>query len=434
MSQHEISRRGFLRAAAGAGVAAGILGFPTPLLATSRKVVVVGGGVGGCTAAKYLRKLDPRTDVTLVEAEPRYTSCFMSNEVLSGDRTLESLTFDYSGLKGHGVRVVTDRVTAVDPEKRRVVTAGGASLAYDACVVSPGVDFKWDAIEGYDAQIAETRIPHAWFAGPQTQLLRNQLLAMPDGGTVIIVAPPNPYKCPPGPYERAAQIAMYCKHHKPRSKILILDPKDRFSKEGLFRQGWSRLYGFGTENAMIEWIGGAGGGKVEELYPHEMTLQGEIEAFPGDVINIIPPQKAGKIAYASSLVEGDWCPVDKRTFESSLIEDVYVLGDASDAAKMPKSAYAANSQAKVAAAAIVARFNGQEPGEPTFVNTCYSILGEDHGISVAAVYTLDRDTNTIVSIEGSGGLSPMDASPQQRKREVSYAHSWFKNVINDMME
>lgn len=434
MAQHKINRRDFVRASTATGVAAGLVGFPGLLLAAPRKVVVVGGGVGGCTAAKYLRKLDPKVEVTLIEPKPNYTSCFMSNEVLSGERTLESLTFDYSGLEGHGVKVVHDRVAAVDAEKRVVVTEGGASLPYDAAVVSPGVDFKWDAIEGYSKEVSDTKIPHAWYAGPQTQLLRDQILAMPEGGKVIIVAPPNPYKCPPGPYERAAQIAMYCKHHKPKAKILILDPKDAHSKQGLFRQGWTQLYGYGTDNSMIEWVGAAGGGTVEEIYPDEMTLQAEIEEFTADVINIIPPQKAGEVAFASNLTEGDWCPVNKRTFESSLLKDVYVLGDASSASKMPKSAYAANSQAKVAAAAITAKFNGQDPSEPTFVNTCYSILGHEHGISVAAVYRLNEETNTIEGIKGSGGLSPMDATPAQRKREVSYAHSWFKNVINDMME
>lgn len=428
----KFNRRDFIRWSAGISLAGGSLGFPGLLLAATRKVVIVGGGVGGCTAAKYLRKLDPNIDVTLIETKKAYTSCFMSNEVLSGDRTLESLTFDYEGLKRHGVNIVIDRVTAIDPSKKSVATEGGQTFAYDACVVSPGVDFKWDAIEGYNAEVAET-IPHAWFAGPQTQTLRNQIESMPEGGKVIIVAPPNPYKCPPGPYERAAQIAMYCKHHKPKAKILILDPKDRFSKQGLFRQGWSKLYGFGTENSMIEWVGAAGGGTVEAIDPSTRTLQAEIEEFQADVINIIPPQKAGKVAFASDLAEGDWCPVDKLTFESTRHPDVYVLGDASSAAKMPKSAYAANSQAKVAAAAIVARFNGQSPGEPTYVNTCYSILGEAHGISVAAVYSLDRGSNTILPIKGAGGLSPMDASEEQRKREVSYAHSWFKNVIDDMM-
>ncbi|MGF1643664.1 MAG: FCSD flavin-binding domain-containing protein [Thiotrichales bacterium] len=428
-----IKRRDFIRIVGGATVAGGLLGFPGLLLAATRKVVVVGGGVGGCTAAKYLRKLDPRIEVTLIETHDRYTSCFMSNEVLSGDRTIESLTFGYDSLKRHGVNIVIERVDAIDPGKKIVRTAGGLQFDYDACVVSPGVDFKWSAIDGYSEAVAET-IPHAWFAGPQTTTLKRQIEAMPEGGTVILVAPPNPYKCPPGPYERAAQIAMYCKHHKPRAKIIILDPKDSFSKQGLFTQGWTQLYGYGGANAMIEWVGAAAGGKVEALDPSSRTVQAEVEQFKGDVINIIPPQKAGQIAYAADLADGDWCPVDKRTFESSRHKDIYVLGDASNAAKMPKSAYAANSQAKVAAAAIVNRFNGVEPGEPTFVNTCYSILGEEFGISVADVYALDSANNSIEPIAGAGGLSPINASPAQRKREVSYAHSWFKNVIDDMME
>ncbi|MES9850646.1 MAG: NAD(P)/FAD-dependent oxidoreductase [Candidatus Thiodiazotropha sp. L084R] len=424
-----INRRDFIQFATLAGAS---FSFPQLALAANPKVVIVGGGVGGCTAAKYLRKLNPNIEVTLLETKRAYSSCFMSNEILSGDRTLESLTFDYEGLRRHGVKVVIDRVSAIEPDKKLVVTEGGQQFGYDACVVSPGVDFKWDAIEGYDEKVAE-RVPHAWFAGPQTVTLRKQIESMPEGGKVIIVAPPNPYKCPPGPYERAAQIAMYCKHHKPKAKILILDPKDKFSKQGLFEQGWSKLYGFGTDNSMIEWVGAAGGGTVEELDPSTLTLQAEIEEFKGDVINIIPPQKAGKVAFASDLTDGDWCPVNKLTFESSRHKGIYVLGDASSAAKMPKSAYAANSQAKVTAAAIVSHFNGIEPSDPTFVNTCYSILGEEHGISVAAVYSLDKANNTILPIKGSGGLSPMNASDQQRKREVSYAHSWFKNLIDDMM-
>jgi sulfide dehydrogenase [flavocytochrome c] flavoprotein subunit len=430
----DINRRAFIRTVGGVAALGATLGFPSLVLGATRRVVVVGGGVGGATVAKYLRKLDSNIAVTLIEAKPNYTSCFMSNEVLSGERTLDSLTFGYDGLRRYGVEVVIDRVVGIDPVKKTMQTAGGKGFNYDACVVSPGVDFKWGAIEGYSKQIAEETIPHAWYAGPQTQLLRRQIQAMPDGGWVIIVAPPNPYKCPPGPYERTSQIAMYCKHHKPRAKIIILDPKSKFSKMGLFTEGWRKLYGYGTDNSMIEWVGGADGGMVESVDPTTLTLETEIDEFQGDVINIIPPQKAGAIAFAADLVDGDWCPVDKRTFESSRHKDIYVLGDASSAARMPKSAYAANSQAKVAAAAIVARFHGLEPGDPTFVNTCYSVVGEDFGISVAAVYGLDGGTNTIVPIKGAGGLSPANASPEIRKREVSYAHSWFKNVINDMLE
>lgn len=430
----DIDRRAFIRAAGGIAVLGATLGFPSLVLGATRRVVVVGGGVGGCTAAKYLRKLDSTIAVTLIESKPSYVSCFMSNEVLSGERTVESLTFGYDGLRRYGVEVVIDTAVGIDPVKKRVRTAGGKDFDYDACVVSPGIGFKWEAIEGYDEEVAAETVPHAWNAGPQTRLLRQQLEAMPEGGRVIITAPPNPFKCPPGPYERASQIAMYCKHHKPRAKIIILDSKDAFSKQGLYVEGWTKLYGYGTDNSMIQWIGAAGGGKVEALDPTTRTLQAEIEEFQGDVVNIIPPQKAGAIAFAADLVDGDWCPVDKRTFESRRHQGIYVLGDAASAAAMPKSAYAANSQAKVAVAAILSRFRGQEPGDPTFVNTCYSVVGEDFGISVAAVYGLNSHTNTIEEIPGSGGVSPANASAEIRKREVSYAHSWFKNVINDMME
>jgi sulfide dehydrogenase [flavocytochrome c] flavoprotein subunit len=257
---------------------------------------------------------------------------------------------------------------------------------------------------------------------------------MPEGGRVIIVAPPNPYKCPPGPYERAAQIAMYCKHHKPRAKIIILDPKDAFSKQGLFVEAWTKLYGYGTPDSMIEWIGAAGGGKVSSFDPATLTLEGEVESFRGDVVNIIPPQKAGKIAFAADLVDGDWCPIDKKTFESKRHPGIYVLGDSAGMSPLPKSAYVANSVAKIAAAAIVDRFNGREPGAPSYVNTCYSIVGEKFGISVAGIYQLDEAKNEIVEIKDSGGVSPANASERQREREVGYAHSWFKNVVHDMME
>ena len=430
---NKINRRDFIRAAGGA-VALGTLGFPLISVGASRRVVVVGGGVGGTTAAKYLRKLDPTLAVTLIEPKPNYTSCFMSNEVLSGDRTLDSITFAYDGLNRYGVEVVKDLVVEIDPVKKIVGTAGGKDFPYDACVVSPGVDFKWETVEGYSAQVAEESIPHAWFAGPQTALLRRQIEAMPEGGTVFISAPSNPFKCPPGPYERASQIAMYCKHHKPRAKIMILDRKDAFSKQGLFTEGWRKMYGYGTDNSMIEWVSGAEGGIIEGVDPATRTLHGEVDEFQGDVVNIIPLQKAGAIAFAADLVEGDWCPVNKRTFESTRHDNVYVLGDASSAAKMPKSAYAASSQAKVCAAAIVDRFHGREPGDPTFTNTCYSIVGEDFGISVAAIYALDEASNTIKGIPGSGGVSPANAPAEIRKREVTYAHSWFENLISDMME
>lgn len=431
-----IKRRDFIRvtgAAAIAGAGCIGLGLPSLVLGATRKVVIVGGGVGGCTAARYLRKFDPTVEVTLIEAEPKYHSCFLSNEYISGERSMESLTFGYDGLAKQGIKVVEDRVIAIEPDKRVVRTKGGEKYVYDRCVVSPGVDFKWEDIDGYSAALAE-KIPHAWFGGPQTEILRRQIAAMPEGGTVAIVAPPNPFKCPPGPYERASQIAMYCKRHKPKAKILILDHKDAFTKQDLFVQGWTRLYGYGTGYSMIEWISAAAGGQIEALDPKSHTLVGAVDEFKADVINIIPAQKAGRIAFAADLVDGDWCPVDKMTFESKRHPGIYVLGDASDAAHMPKSAYAANSQAKICAASIVLGLNGDPPpSDPSYVNTCYSILAPDYGISVAGVYRFDKANNMIVGIEGAGGVTPMDAAPRYLSREVTYAYSWFDNLVHDMM-
>ena len=429
-----ITRRSFLKATAGSVAAAGVSGFPYIANAGAGKnVVVIGGGAGGAIAAKYIKMMDASIDVTLIEKNQDYHSCFLSNEVLSGDRTLESLRFGYKGLENRGIKVVFGEAEAVDLDKKQVKVAGN-DIPFDRLVVSPGVDFKWDAIDGYSAEVAE-KIPHAWKAGPQTTILRKQLEDMKDGGTVVISAPPNPFRCPPGPYERACQIAHYLKQHKPKSKVIILDAKDKFSKQGLFTQGWKDLYGFGTDDSLIEWRSAAEQGKVVGVDADGMAvIAGDMEdSHKADVINIIPPQKAGKIAFAiEGLVDGDWCPVDKATFESSKVPGVHVIGDASDAAKMPKSAYAANSQGKVCAAAVVSALQGKDMPDPTYVNTCYSILGEDYGISVAAVYRYSKDDNMIKGVEGAGGLSPSDASAEDRKREVEYAYSWFRNIIEDM--
>ncbi len=427
----KITRRGFVQAA-GAATALGAAGFPHLALGASKKVVIVGGGTGGATAAKYLKRADPDIDVTLIEANKHYYTCYLSNEVLSGERTLDSIKFGYSGVSGHGVNVVNDIVTGIDAGKKTVMTKGGKSFAYDRCIVAPGVDFKWETIEGYDAEVAET-ITHAWKAGSQTATLRKQLKAMKDGGTVVIAAPPNPFRCPPGPYERASQIAIYLKHHKPKSKIIILDPKDKFSKQGLFTKAWKKFYGYGTDNSMITWVNGAGGGKIEAVDADAMKVTAAVEDFKGDVINIIPAQKAGKIAFAAGLADDKgWCPVDLQTFESTQVPGVHVIGDASMAKGMPKSGYSANSQAKVCAACVAAMLNGQDAPTPSYVNTCYSIAGEDFGFSVAAVYKLADDKSKIAKI--SGGLTPADATAEQHKREVMYAHSWFDNITADIFK
>jgi sulfide dehydrogenase [flavocytochrome c] flavoprotein subunit len=411
----------------GGAAAVGLAGVPLLSRGASKgRVVVVGGGYGGATVAKYVRLGDPTTQVTLVEKEPAFISCALSNEVLSFERTLESLTFRYQALANNrGVRVVQDEVTGIDPIKHSVRTASGRVLDYDRLVISPGVSMRWGAIEGYDEAAAEV-MPHAWKAGSQTLLLQRQLEEMRDGGTVILVAPPNPFRCPPGPYERAAQIAHYLKARKPKSKILILDAKDKFSKQALFEQGWEQHY-----PGMITWVGGSDDGKVLRVDPKTRTLFTEFGEHTGDVVNVIPPQRAATIAQVAGLTdESGWCPVDQLTFESTKHADIHVVGDACIAGDMPKSGYAANSQGKVCAAAVVALLNANPPPEASFVNTCYSLITPEHGISVAGVYRVVD--GKIVSVEGAGGVSPLDASAWERRMEADYARSWFTNIISDI--
>jgi sulfide dehydrogenase [flavocytochrome c] flavoprotein subunit len=429
----KITRRGFVKGA-GAATAIAMIGTPYLALGASKKVVVVGGGTGGATAAKYLRMADPTIEVTLIEANQHYYTCYMSNEVLSGDRTIDSIKFGYSGLGKHGVKVVHDVVTGIDAKAKVVKTQGGGTYNYDRCIVAPGIDFKWETIEGYDATVAET-IPHAWKAGAQTVTLRKQLEAMADGGTVVIAPPPDPFRCPPGPYERASQIAHYLKAHKPKSKILILDPKPKFSKQGLFVQGWKDLYGYDTPNSLIEWRSSAQDSNdnavVKVDAASKTVTTGFDETVKADVLNIIPAQKAGAIAFAAGLTnDSGWCPINLLTFESVLQPGIHVIGDASIAKGMPKSGYAANSEAKVCAVSVAALLKGEEPGTPSYVNTCYSIVGDDYGISVASVYRLAQDGSEIVQV--SGGLTPADATADMRAREVQYAHSWFTNITNDI--
>jgi len=421
-----MTRRNFIKVIGGA-TAASLAGFPMIAQGSSKgRVVVIGGGYGGATAAKYLRLADSGIQVTLIEKSSGYVSCPMSNEVLGGERHFDSLRVSYNSLSTrHGIEVVHGEVTDIDPVKKNVQTASGQNFQYDRLIVSPGVDFRWGAIEAYDQQAVEV-MPHAWFAGPQTLLLQRQLEAMSDGGVVIIVAPPNPFKCPPGPYERASQIAHYLKHHKPKSKLLILDHKDKFSKQGLFKQGWAQHY-----PNIITWVAGSLDGRVYTVEPSSMTVFTEFEEHKGDVINVIPPQQAGQIARRAGLTDkSGWCPVDQKTFESTIHKDVHVIGDASIAGKMPKSGYAANSQGKVCAAAVAALINGNAVAEPSYVNTCYSVIAPKHGISVAAVYQLN-DEGKIVGVKGAGGLSPMDASPWEREMEAMHAYSWFHNIKSD---
>ena len=428
----KINRRSFIRSA-GAATAAGAIGMPGLALGAGKKVVVVGGGTGGATAAKYLRRADPSIEVTLIEPLKTHYTCYLSNVyVIGGGKGIDSIGHGYGGLAKHGVKVVHDMVTAIDAKGKKITLKGGSTLDYDRCIVSPGVDFKWETTPGHDEASSHT-IAHAWKAGPQTALLRKQLEAMPDGGTFLLAPPPNPFRCPPGPYERASQVAGYFKKHKPKSKVLILDPKGKFSKMGLFVQAWKDLYGYGTDKSMIEWRGtpkGSDDNKIVKVDVKGKSIETGFGTEKGDVVNIVPAQKAGKIAFAAGLTKGDWCPVNLRTFESTIHKDIYVIGDSSAAKGLPKSGYAANSEAKVAAAAVAASLNGKGAPVPSYVNTCYSIAGPGYGFSVASVHRLKEDGSKIQKL--SGGLTAKDASASVRASEETYAHSWYKNITHDI--
>lgn len=425
----DLTRRSFVGMIGAAGVASSVLGWPLLARAgkASGRVVVVGGGFGGASCAKYLRRLAPGIEVTLVERDEKFITCPFSNAVLGGLYDMDFITHGYDALrKTHGVNVLQDSVTAIDPAVKAVSLAGGSILEYDRLVLSPGIDIQWGAIEGYD-EAASEQMPHAWKAGPQTVLLRKQLEAMPDGGVVVIAAPRNPFRCPPGPYERASLIAHYLKQAKPRSKILIYDAKDKFSKQPLFEQGWQALY-----PGMIEWIGESDGGAIEAVDPKNMSVHPTFgDPQKADVINVIPPQKAGAIAQTAGLAsQGGWCPVDQRTFESTVHSDVHVIGDAAIANPMPKSGFAASSQGKVCAAAVAASLSGQEMPDPSYVNTCYSLVGPDYGISVAAVYRMGE--SGIVAVEGAGGVSPAGESETFRSEEARYAVGWYQSITSDV--
>ncbi|UHD16606.1 FCSD flavin-binding domain-containing protein [Thiocapsa bogorovii] len=426
----KINRRDFVKVA-GAATAVGLVGAPHLALGATQKVVIVGGGTGGATAARYIKMADSSIDVTVIEPDKEYITCYLSNEVLGGDRAFDSLKVGYDGLKALGINVVHDTASGIDAEKKTVKTSGGTEFGYDRCIVAPGIQILFDKVEGYSEEAAQ-KAPHAWKAGEQTLILRKQLEDMADGGVVVISAPANPFRCPPGPYERASQIAHYFKANKPKSKVIILDSKQAFSKQALFTQAWERLYGFGTDDSLIEWRPGPDAAvslvKVDEM----MVETGFGDEIKADIINIIPPQRAGEIAQTAGLADDSgWCPVEAISFESKLQKGIHVIGDACIAGAMPKSGYAANSQAKVAAAAVVAMLKGEEPGTPSYVNTCYSIVGTDYGISVAGVYRMSADGSTIDSVEGSGGVTPIDAPDWAHAREVQYAYSWYKNIVKD---
>ncbi|WP_284336828.1 NAD(P)/FAD-dependent oxidoreductase [Comamonas sp. NoAH] len=391
-------------------------------------VVIVGGGFGGATAARYLKARAPQVRVTLVEPAERFYTCPFSNLYLAGLRTWDSIGHSYDGLRKAGIDVIHARADNVDTIGKRVLLSSGQALNYDKLVLSPGIDMRWGALEGYDEAAAELA-PHAWKAGPQTLLLKKQLDAMPDGGKFVMVIPANPFRCPPGPYERAAMVAHYFKQHKPRSKILLLDNKDAFSKQGLFLQGYKALYG-----DMIEWVKQSDDGQVVRVDAKNLEVETTFGTkHKADVLNVIPPQKAGFIAERAGVTDASgWVPIKTDSFASQQVKDVYVLGDATQAAPMPKSGFAANTQGKVAAAAIASELLGKPAATGAFANTCYSLIGADYGISVAGVYKTDG--GKLIEVPGSGGVSPIDADAGYRKAEAEYGAAWYKAISTDIWD
>lgn len=421
MADLSVNRRQFL-AATGAAVA----GVCAPALAQAApRVVVIGGGFGGATAARAIKQASPRTSVSLVERERTFTACPFSNLVIGGLRALPAQQFGYDKLSAAGVDVIFAAASAVNREARRVELEGGASLPYDRLIVAPGIDIRWDGLTGYN-EAAAAKLPHAWKAGEQTLLLRRQLEALEDGGVVVMSVPANPFRCPPGPYERASLIARYLKTQKPKSKILVLDAKDSFSKQRLFQEAWKELY-----PDHLEWVALSKGGRVTAVDAETKTFTTEFGEHKAAVGNVIPPQRAGRAAeLAGAVDQTGWCAIDPVTFESKLSPNVHVVGDATIAGGMPKSAFSANAQAKVCAAAVVDLLEGRTPKPPKLINTCYSLVAPDYGISVAGVY--EPVNGVLTDVAGAGGVSPAAAQRSERAQEALYAEAWFNTVTAEI--
>ena len=434
MTTSSHNRRSFLHTSA----AISLLGLgacaTTASIPAKARVVVIGGGYGGATAAKYVRMLsDYKIDVVLIEPGASFISCPISNLVIGGSKQLADITTPYAGLsKNHGVTVVQDMAKSVDTAKKMVTLAGGATIGYDKLVVSPGIDLNFVPIEGLQAAQQSGQILQAWKAGAETTALRKQLEAMPDGGTFAIVIPEAPYRCPPGPYERASQVAWYFKTQKPKSKVLILDANpDVTSKGPLFKAVWNNDY-----KGMVEYRGNHKATAVDaKTNTVKFDIQDDVKA---SVLNVLPPMRAGLIATQTGLANqgnGRWCGVDYTTFESTAAKDVHVLGDSIQIAPgMPKSGHMANSQAKVAAAAIVARLSGWEVNAaPMLTNTCYSFVDDKRVVHVASVHRIGQfdGKTTFVTVPGSGGVTA--AATGATELEGVYAMNWAKNIWADTL-
>lgn len=418
----KLSRRHFTTLLGGAAV--GSLAMPYVALGAKPKVVVVGGGAGGATAARYLAKDSKgEIDVTLVEPNKRYYTCFFSNLYLGGFRDYASTGHGYDRLvTEHGINVVHDWANSVDGTAKTVALSSGATLSYDKLVLSPGIDMKYDSVPGYSVE-AQSRAPHGWKSGTQVQLIKAQVEAMREGGTFVMVPPPNPYRCPPGPYERISMIAHILKEKNPSATIVVLDPKPKFSKQGLFSEGWETHY-----PGMVEWLGPDTHGGILNVDTENMSVETDFDTFEADAMSIIPAQKAGSIAMNAGVTDGDWAPIVPVSMQSRADENIYVLGDASVASAMPKSGFSANSQAKVAANHIRGALTGSRVFEPRFVNTCWSLIAPNDGVKVGARYKAGDEkiesTETFISKTGE--------SAELRKETYEESESWYSAITTDL--
>lgn len=418
-----LNRRKFLGTGA---AAAGALSAPAVLADGHGKprVVVIGGGAGGATAARYIAK-DSKggVDVTLVEPSRTYFSCFFSNLYLGGFKEIDDLGHTYGTLAAkYGINVVHDWAVDVDRDAKTVSLAGGAQLPYDKLILSPGVDFVEGAVDGWSLA-AQNAMPHAYKGGSQTELLKAQVAAMPEGGTFAMVAPPNPFRCPPGPYERVSMVAHTLKATNPTAKIIVADPKEKFSKMSLFQEGWANHY-----EGMIDWIGADFGGGAVSVDPAAMTVSIDGEETQVDVCNVIPAMKAGRIAEMAGVTEGNWAPVNAADMSSKADPDVYVLGDASQQGDMPKSGFSANSQAKVCANAVRGALTGSKVFPAKFSNTCWSLIDANDGVKVGATY--EATAEKIAKVDGF--ISATGESRDLRRATYEESEGWYKGITADM--
>jgi sulfide dehydrogenase [flavocytochrome c] flavoprotein subunit len=415
------TRRTVVRAVA-ATVA--LFAFPSLSLAQSAaRIIVIGGGFGGASCARALKRLDPRLRVWLIEPNRIFTACPFSNEVIAGLRELEAQQFGYDKIVAEGVDVVAQTAAKIDPQARLVGLTDGSMLPYDRLVLAPGIDLRFDALPGYDEAAAD-KMPHAWKAGEQTALLRKQLEAMKDGGTVVLAVPASPSRCPPAPYERASLIAYYLKMNNPRSKVLILDAKDTFSQQRLFENAWKELY-----PGMIERISLSQGGRVVSVDPAARTIVTDFGEYTADVANVIPPQKAGSIAEIGGAADHTgWCPIDPTTFASTLVPNIHVIGDACIAGGIPKSASAANAEAKACAAVIVNQLSGKSSDLPRLNGACYNTVAPGYAFSLTGIY--QPKDGQFAEIDGNV-TSPVEAPRELRRREAAMSRDWFKTITVD---